>query len=86
MNESSRLQSFLLGWSFGFGYFIVAFHWIGFAFLVDAEDYLWMMPFAVGGLAAAMAVYWGLATLLRSREPAEAASRGAGFCRVTCGV
>jgi apolipoprotein N-acyltransferase len=58
-----KLQSFLLGWCFGFGYFIVAFHWIGFAFLVDAEDYLWMMPFAVGGLAAAMAVYWGLAFL-----------------------
>jgi apolipoprotein N-acyltransferase len=56
-----KLQSFLLGWCFGFGYFIVAFHWIGFAFLVDQENYLWMMPFAVGGLAAAMAVYWGLA-------------------------
>jgi apolipoprotein N-acyltransferase len=58
-----KLQSFLLGWCFGFGYFIVAFHWIGFAFLVDANDYLWMMPFAVGGLAAGMAVYWGLAFL-----------------------
>ena len=58
-----RLQSFFLGWSFGFGYFIVALHWIGFAFLVDADDYLWMMPFAVGGLAATMAVYWGLASL-----------------------
>ena len=54
-------SSFLLGWSFGFGYFLFAFHWIGFAFLVDKKDYLWMMPFAVGGLAAAMAVYWGLA-------------------------
>ena len=52
----------LPGWCFGFGYFLVALHWIGFAFLVDAEDYLWMMPFAVGGLAAVMAVYWGLAT------------------------
>ena len=58
-----KLHSFLLGWCFGFGYFIVAFHWIGFAFLVDQEEYLWMMPFAVGGLAAAMAVYWGLAFL-----------------------
>jgi apolipoprotein N-acyltransferase len=57
------LQSFFLGWCFGFGYFIVTLHWIGFAFFVDAEAYLWMMPFAVGGLAAAMAVYWGLASL-----------------------
>ena len=58
-----KLQSFILGWCFGFGYFVVAFHWIGFAFLVDADVYLWMMPFAVGGLAAAMAVYWGFAFL-----------------------
>lgn len=63
IERQHRLQSFLLGWSFGFGYFIVALHWIGFAFLVDKETYLWMMPFAVGGLAAAMAVYWGLAFL-----------------------
>lgn len=55
--------SFLLGWLFGLGYFILALNWIGFAFFVDAATYLWMMPFAVGGLAAAMAVYWGLAAL-----------------------
>ena len=55
--------AFGLGWGFGFGYFAVAFHWIGFAFLVDAATYLWMMPFAVGALAASMAVYWGLAAL-----------------------
>lgn len=54
-------RAFWLGWVFGFGYFIVALHWIGFAFFVDAATYLWMMPFAVGGLAAFMAVYWGLA-------------------------
>jgi apolipoprotein N-acyltransferase len=63
IEQKLRLQSFFLGWCFGFGYFIVTLHWIGFAFLVDAEAYLWMMPFAVGGLAAAMAVYWGLASL-----------------------
>jgi apolipoprotein N-acyltransferase len=54
-------KSFLLGWVFGFGYFLFAFHWIGYAFFVDQKNYLWMMPFAVGGLSAAMAVYWGLA-------------------------
>jgi len=54
-------SALVLGWAYGWGYFIVAFHWIGYAFLVDAKTYLWMMPFAVGGLSAAMAVYWGLA-------------------------
>ncbi len=52
---------FFAGWLFGFGYFLVALHWIGYAFLVNAKADLWMMPFAVGGLAAAAAVYWGLA-------------------------
>lgn len=49
------------GWVFGFGYFIVVLHWIGFAFLVDANSYLWMMPFAVGALAAGMALFWAVA-------------------------
>lgn len=54
-------SGFGAGWLFGLGYFAVAFHWIGFAFLVEAETYLWMMPFMLGILAGGMAVYWGLA-------------------------
>jgi apolipoprotein N-acyltransferase len=57
--KSSR--PFFFGWMFGFGYFVAVLHWIGFAFFVDAKTDLWMMPFAVGGLAAAAALYWGLA-------------------------
>ena len=60
---TTRRSALLLGWLFGLGYFVVAFHWIGFAFLVDADTYLWMMPFMVGGLAGGMAIYWGLAAL-----------------------
>ncbi len=57
----------LAGWLFGFGYFLVALHWIGFAFFVDAKADLWMMPFAVGGLAAAAALYWGTATFVTQK-------------------
>jgi apolipoprotein N-acyltransferase len=56
--------SFGLGWLFGLGYFAFAFHWIAFAFLVEAETYLWMMPFMLGALAGGMALYWGLAAAL----------------------
>lgn len=56
-------RGFLLGWLFGLGYFSLALHWIGFAFLVEAETYLWMMPFMLGILAGGMALYWGLAAL-----------------------
>lgn len=60
-------SGFGLGWLFGLGYFVVAFHWIGLAFLVDAETYLWMMPFMVGALAGGMALYWGVAAVLARR-------------------
>lgn len=69
--ETSKAPSwrngFGTGWLFGFGYFVVAFHWIGFAFLVDAATYLWMMPFMLGALAGGMAIYWGLAAMLARR-------------------
>ncbi len=69
--ETQKLErwrsGFGLGWLFGLGYFAFAFHWIGFAFLVDAATYLWMMPFMVGGLAGGMAVYWGLAAIVARR-------------------
>jgi apolipoprotein N-acyltransferase len=56
-------KAFWGGLSFGFGYFAVVFHWIGYAFFVNAAD-IWMMPFAVGGLALFMACYWGIAAAL----------------------
>ena len=59
----SLRHSFLCGWLFGVGYFLGALNWIGFAFLVHASD-LWMMPFAVGGLAGFLALYWGLSAAL----------------------
>lgn len=61
-------SAFISGLSFGFGYFIVAFHWIGYAFFVNAAD-LWMMPFAVGGLALFMACYWGIAAACAALVP-----------------
>lgn len=57
-------RSFLFGWLFGFGYFVAALHWIGFAFFVNVEADLWMMPFAVGGLSGFLALYWGTAAAL----------------------
>ena len=50
------------GWWFGFGYFGVGLHWIGSAFLVEAEIFAWMMPFAMMLLPAGIAIFFGLAT------------------------
>lgn len=66
---SGALRSgFVSGLSFGFGYFAAAFHWIGYAFFVNAAD-IWMMPFAVGGLALFMACYWGVAAAIAVAVP-----------------
>jgi apolipoprotein N-acyltransferase len=51
--------AFLIGWWFGFGYFLAGLSWIGLAFLVDAKTFAWLLPFAVTGLPAILAVYVG---------------------------
>jgi apolipoprotein N-acyltransferase len=48
------------GWCFGFGYFLFGLYWVGYAFLVDAKTFGWLLPFAVGGLPAYLALYTGL--------------------------
>jgi apolipoprotein N-acyltransferase len=45
------------GWWFGFGYFLAGLYWIGFAFLVDAPTFGWLLPIAVVGLPAGLAIF-----------------------------
>ncbi len=56
--------AFWTGWWFGLGHFIPGFYWIANSMLTDPWRFGWMIPFAVGGLAAFMAVYVGLAAAL----------------------
>lgn len=49
------------GWWFGFGYFLFNLFWIGEAFLVEADKFAWMLPFAVTLLPAGLALFWALA-------------------------
>ena len=55
-------QGFKTGWCFGFGYLLAGLWWIGNAFLVEAEDFAWLLPFAVLALPAGLAVFYGLGT------------------------
>jgi apolipoprotein N-acyltransferase len=61
------LASFSAGWWWGFGHFIVAFYWIAESFLVDPVRFGWMIPFAIGGLSAYMALFIGLVALVTRR-------------------
>ncbi|QFR34070.1 apolipoprotein N-acyltransferase [Ancylobacter sp. TS-1] len=56
--------AFAAGWLFGMGYFVAGLWWIGMAFLVQADAFLWLMPFAVIGLPAYLALYTGLGCAL----------------------
>lgn len=47
----------LIGWCFGFGHFVSGLYWIAHALLTDPARYGWMIPFAVGGFAAGLALF-----------------------------
>jgi apolipoprotein N-acyltransferase len=49
------------GWSFGFGFFFFGLFWIGEAFLVEADKFAWLLPFAVTLLPAGLALFWAAA-------------------------
>lgn len=59
-----------IGWCYGFGYFLAGLWWIGNAFLVDADQFAWLLPFAVvllpAGLAFFTAAGFALARLIWS--------------------
>ena len=48
------------GWCFGFGYFLAGLYWVGYAFLVDAKTFGWLLPIAVIGLPALLGVFTAL--------------------------
>ncbi|MCB1384279.1 MAG: apolipoprotein N-acyltransferase [Notoacmeibacter sp.] len=56
--------SFVTGWWFGFGWFVAGLWWVGQALLVEAGAHAWAMPFAIVGLPAVLALFYGLAAAL----------------------
>jgi apolipoprotein N-acyltransferase len=63
-----RLRAGLaIGWWFGFGYFLAGLWWIGSAFLVEADQYAWMLPFAIAGLPAGLALFHAVAVAIATR-------------------
>jgi apolipoprotein N-acyltransferase len=53
--------AFLLGWSFGLGFFLAGLYWIAAALFVDIAQFWWLVPFAVLGLPVALGVFTGAA-------------------------
>ena len=62
--------SFRIGYVFGFGFFLAGMYWVAAALFVDLARFWWMVPFALAGLPALLALPVGaafLATQLASR-------------------
>lgn len=62
----------LIGWFWGFGYFVAGLWWLGAAFLVEADQFAWALPFGVLGLPALLAFFtafgFALTRLLWTRD------------------
>jgi apolipoprotein N-acyltransferase len=57
---SGAINAAIAGWCFGFGFFVAGLYWIGYAFLVDAKTFAWLLPIAVSGLPAYLAIFTAL--------------------------
>ena len=69
----STLEAARDGWWLGFGFFVAGLWWLGAACLVEPDQFAWVLPFAVFGLPAVLAIFTGfgfaLARLLWSSGP-----------------
>ncbi|HEX8164372.1 MAG TPA: apolipoprotein N-acyltransferase [Beijerinckiaceae bacterium] len=54
---STFVSAAAAGWWWGFGYFVAGLWWLGAAFLVEADQFAWALPFGVLGLPACLAAF-----------------------------
>jgi len=56
--------AFTIGFAFGLGYFTVALHWLGAAFLQQGGFFIALMPLAIIALAAVLSLFWAFGSAL----------------------
>lgn len=57
-------DNFILGFSYGYGYFLFGIYWIAISLLVDATHYAWLIPFALTIIPMFLALYIGFLALM----------------------
>jgi len=80
------LERALLGAAFGFGAHLMGLWWIGAAFLVEADRYAALLPFAVIGLPLLLAPFMALATALVGLAPPTLAYRAIALALAVSGT
>ena len=53
-----------IGWAYGFGFFLLGLYWIGYAFLVDAREHAWELPFVAVLMPSGFGIFFAAAALL----------------------
>lgn len=53
-------SGFLIGWCFGFGYFIAGLYWVASAFYVQADLHGWMVPIVLVCLPLLLGLFWAV--------------------------
>ncbi|WP_366654019.1 apolipoprotein N-acyltransferase [Fodinicurvata sp. EGI_FJ10296] len=77
---NGRWEIFFTGWVFGFGMFVSGLYWIAWALTVDLAAFWWLIPFAIAGLPAFLAILTGLVALAWRRLPlADPTARAVAF-------
>lgn len=59
-NRGAVLACAVIGWAWGFGYLTAGLWWLGSAFLVEADEFLWALPLGVIGLPALLALFYAM--------------------------
>ena len=62
--KAAILHAAAAGWWFGFGFHLAGLYWIGSAFLVEADRFAWLMPFAVTVMPAVLALFFAFGMML----------------------
>ncbi len=65
--SATARRNAVTGWLIGLGHFGIALLWIVEPFLVEAQIYGWMAPFALVGMAGGLALFWALAFFLAGK-------------------
>jgi apolipoprotein N-acyltransferase len=79
----TALAAGAIGWAWGFGYLTAGLWWLGAAFLVEADQFAYLMPLGVLGLPAGLGLFYGVgfaaARLVWSAGPGRIAALAFGL-------
>lgn len=56
----------ILGWWFGFGYFFIGVYWISASLFVEADQFLWLLPFSATLIPAGLACFYAVCIAVAS--------------------